>query len=155
MTDVELNICRELEKASAEELLAFYQYQIVVPYIFGSGSAAVADFFHDTGEDELQDHFMKLINRMGALGYVPRTLMDFAGVQSLAGCPYSIPGSMSDLQALLEQNIAAEECAIHHYEQILSLCEDVDAETYSMIEGILSDEREHLAGLQGLLSEIG
>lgn len=153
MEDIKLAICRILEVAAAEELVAGFQYQVVAPYLSGFEGAAIAKYFHDTAEDEVQDHFMKLQARMAQLDYTPRSLMNFAGLDALAECKYKVPGSLQDVRALLLQNVEAEDCAIARYEGLIKMCEGVDPVTRRLCEEIAADEWEHREGLVSFIDD--
>ena len=148
-----LSICKELEIAAAEEILAFYGYRVVSPYLVGQERANIEDFFNDTAKDELDDHFAKLLNRMNELQYVPTCIFDFANIQSTAECSYHTPENISEL--ILEQNIESEECAIRHYQRIIDLSRDLgDYATERMIKDIQADEYDHLSGLNDFLADL-
>lgn len=150
-----LKICRELEVAAAEEILAFYGYRVVSPYLVGQERANIEEFFNDTANDELDDHFVKLLNRMNELQYVPTRIFDFANIQSTAECSYHTPENISELIPILEQNIESEECAIRHYQRIIDLSRDLgDYATERMIKDIQADEYDHLSGLNDFLADL-
>lgn len=150
-----LSICKELEIAAAEEILAFYQYRAVSPYLVGQERANIEEFFNDTAKDELDDHFVKLLNRMNELQYVPTRIFDFANIQSTAECSYHTPENISELIPILEQNIESEECAIRHYQRIIDLSRDLgDYATERMIKDIQADEYDHLSGLNDFLADL-
>lgn len=150
-----LSICKELEVAAAEEILAFYGYRVVSPYLVGQERANIEEFFNDTAKDELDDHFVKLLNRMNELQYIPTRIFDFANIQSTAVCEYHTPENVSELIPILEQNIESEECAIRHYQRIIDLSRDLgDYTTERLVKEIQADEYDHLSGLHDFLSDL-
>lgn len=146
-------ICKVLEVAAAEELIAGFQYQVVAPYLSGFEGAAIAEYFRKTAEDEVRDHFMRLLARMSELGYTPRSLMNFEGLNTLAECKYMAPVVLTDVRALLEQNVKAEDCAIARYENLAVMCGDLDPVTRCMCEAIAKDEWAHRDGLVGFIDD--
>lgn len=153
MNQDQIAICKVLEIAAAEELIAGFQYQVVAPYLSGFEGVAIAKYFHKTAEDEIQDHFLKLQDRMSQLGYTPRSLMNFEGLNALAECKYMPPVVLSDVRGLLEQNVKAEDCAIARYENLAAMCGDVDPVTRRLCEEIAKDEWEHRDGLIGFIDD--
>ena len=60
----------------------------------------------------------------------------------------------ADVINLLKQNIAAERCAVIRYEEIASLCNNVDYTTCDIAKRIMADEEKHEQDLQDLLRDI-
>lgn len=150
------DICEMLEAAAASEVLAWYQYVVVAPYLVGRPERlAISERFNHNASDELGDHFSKLQARMSELGYVPRAMFDIKALDSLSPCPYSVPESEAALRVLLLQNIELEECAIRTYQSIIDVCSGgVDSTTERLAKDIQSDEWEHLGALQDFLADI-
>ena len=101
-----------LNKALADEWLAYYQYWIGSKVVKGefSKEAIVELIQHATDEkrhaDMLTDHIVKL-------GGVP--ILDFLDIQDLSGCGYITPPASGDIKIILQQNIEGERCAIRFY----------------------------------------
>lgn len=140
-----------LEAAAASEVIAYYQYSVVTGVLRQLGHDHVADEFMRIAKDELDDHYLGLLGRMGELGYIPTRLFNVASVSNgLSPCAYAAPVAVEDLAYTLQQNIDAEACAIEVYSSILALPE-LDQDTRELVEGIKADEEEHKADLTKLL----
>ena len=147
-------ICRLLEVAAAEEILAGYQYQVVSPYLVGVERDAISEFLELTAKDEVDDHFRKLQARMSELGYIPRSLFDFSQLQVLSECKYVLVSSLSDLAGLMAKYVESEDCAIRRYEELARMCGDDDVVTRRLCEEIAADEWEHRDGFASFLSDL-
>ena len=105
-------ITKLLNKALADEWLAYYQYWVGSKVVKGefSKEAIVELIQHATDEkrhaDMLTDHIVKL-------GGVP--ILDFLDIQDLSGCGYITPPASGDIKIILQQNIEGERCAIRFY----------------------------------------
>jgi bacterioferritin len=72
----------------------------------------------------------------------------------MTNCGYEAPEDPY-VEALLEQNIKGEQCAIETYQRLVELTKDADPVTYNMVLSILADEIEHEADLQAFVEDIG
>lgn len=146
-----LRIGQALEEAAASEIVAYYQYSVVTGALRQLGHGDVADEFLRIAKDELDDHYLGLLGRMGELGYIPTRLFNIDSVSNgLSPCAYAAPVAVEDLAYTLQQNLDAEVCAIEVYSSILALPE-LDQATRELVEGIKADEEEHKADLAKLL----
>lgn len=59
----------------------------------------------------------------------------------------------TDIVAVIEGVIAAEEAAIEHYNKIIKTCDGVDYVTQDMVIGILGGEEDHRREFIGFLKE--
>lgn len=134
-----------LNKARAEEVIAYLQYEaqsILVPSLFMPG---LEDVFYEHATEEL-DHSRKLAKRLHELGcnsivYDPIEIGNLSDISMNIG---------SNVKEMIISNVKSEEAAITRYKQILELC-DSDSTTRRVIEDILADEEHHLTELKNLL----
>lgn len=139
-----------LNKAYADEWLAYYQYWIGAKVAVGMmRGAAVAELL-EHADDELR-HAGMLVERIIQLGGTP--LLSPEEWDKMTNCGYEKPKDPS-VVALLKQNIKGEQCAIKVYNKIVKMTEGKDPITYRMVLEILEDEVEHEEDLEALLEDI-
>ncbi|HEY3377105.1 MAG TPA: ferritin-like domain-containing protein [Armatimonadota bacterium] len=139
-----------LNKAFADEWLAYYQYWIGAKVVKGPTKEAVMAELNLHALDELR-HAGLVANRIIQLGGTPLT--DPAQWLQLSGCGYMAPNDPFE-RMILEQNIAGEQCAISTYSKLLDLTRGKDEVTFNMVALILTDEVEHEDDLQNLLEDL-
>ncbi len=140
----------QLNAALSEEWLAFYQYWIGAQVVEGAMRSDVQREFNEHALEEFA-HAKMLADRIVQLEGVP--VLDPMQWSILARCKYSIPLD-TDVTNLLKQNIAAERCAVIRYEEIASLCNNVDYTTCDIAKRIMAEEEEHEQDLQDLLRDV-
>lgn len=140
----------QLNAALSEEWLAFYQYWIGAQVVEGAMRSDVQREFNEHALEEFA-HAKMLADRIVQLEGVP--VLDPMQWSILARCKYSIPLN-TDVTNLLKQNIAAERCAVIRYEEIASLCNNVDYTTCDIAKRIMAEEEEHEQDLQDLLRDV-
>ena len=143
-------LIKELNKALADEWLAYYQYWIGAKVAVGQMRNAVVAELEEHAEEELE-HAGMLVERILQLGGTP--LLDPADWYKETNCKYEIP-SDPKVKVLLAQNIRGEQCAIEVYNKLAKMTRDVDPITYNMVLEILEDEVEHEEDLEALLEDI-
>jgi bacterioferritin len=139
-----------LNKAYADEWLAYYQYFIEAKVVKGiMKDAAIAELTqHAT--DELR-HANMVADRITQLGGTP--LLDPKEWFTHTNCGYEAPND-ADVVAILNDSIKGEQCAISTYSSIADIVKDKDIITYNMVSEILADEVEHEEDLQALHDDI-
>ncbi len=139
-----------LNRAYADEWLAYYQYYIEEKVIKGiMKDAAVAELAqHAT--DELR-HADMVAQRILQLGGTP--LLNPKEWFTHTNCGYEEPKNF-DVVAILEDAIKGEQCAIDTYSKIAEMTKDKDIVTYDIVSSILADEVEHEEDLQALHDDI-
>jgi bacterioferritin len=147
--DVE-NVLILLNKAFADEWLAYYQYWVGAQVAKGPMRGAVVAELNEHAEDELK-HAGMLATRIIQLGGTP--VLDPADWRTLSNCGYDAPAN-PHVQAIVEQNVKGEQCAIDVYNNLLGVTTDKDIVTYNMVAEILEDEVEHEEDLQALLEDM-
>ncbi|MGB9680495.1 MAG: ferritin-like domain-containing protein [Thermoanaerobacteraceae bacterium] len=143
-------IIESLNKALADEWLAYYQYWIGSKVARGPMSGAVATELSEHASEEL-DHAEKLTKRIIQLGGIP--ILKPEDWYKLTNCGYDTPEN-PDVKVLLDQNIRGERCAIGVYNKMLEELKDVDPITYHIILEILEDEVEHEEDLENLKEDM-
>ena len=158
MSEMAIKICNldvqklltELNAAFAEEWLAYYQYWIGAHVAEGNLSSAAHDEFMEHANEEL-NHAEKLAKRIAELGGTPLTHPN--QWEKFAKCPYEEPNNTC-ASVLLEQNLAAERCAVARYHKICEMTHGKDFVTFDLALSILKDEIEHEQKLYSLICEI-
>ncbi|MBW3018897.1 ferritin-like domain-containing protein [Candidatus Woesearchaeota archaeon] len=138
-----------LNKALADEWLAYYQYWAGAKVAKGPMRPNVADEFEEHAKEEL-GHANKVAERIIQLGGTPIISPDF----SKSNCKYDAPKNPFVVN-VLKQNIKAEQCAIETYKKLIDFVRSKDDVTYDMVLSILKEEVEHEEELQMLLEDIG
>ncbi len=143
-------LLKMLNKAYADEWLAYYQYWVGAKVAVGRMRGIVAGELEEHAGEELK-HAVMLTERIITLGGTP--LLTPQDLLKESGCGYDAP-SNPDTRKLVEQNIKGEQCAIMTYKKILDFVEGKDPVTYHIILEILEDEIEHEEDLEALLADM-
>lgn len=148
---LEINdIITQLNKAYADEWLAYYQYFIEAKVIKGiMKDAAIAELTQHAA-DELR-HATMVADRIIQLGGTPLTHPQHWFMHT--NCGYEEPKEF-DVVAILDDAIKGEQCAISIYSKIAEMTKDKDIVTYDIVSQILADEVEHEEDLQALHDDI-
>ncbi|WP_304543903.1 ferritin-like domain-containing protein [Sulfurimonas microaerophilic] len=143
-------VIRLLNKAYADEWLAYYQYFIEAKVVKGiMKDAAIAELTqHAT--DELR-HANMVADRILQLGGTP--ILNPKEWFTQTNCGYEEPSNF-DVVSILDDSIKGEQCAISTYSSIAEIVKDKDIITYNMVNEILADEVEHEEDLQALHDDI-
>lgn len=143
-------VIKLLNKAFADEWLAYYQYWIGAQVAEGPLRPSIVQELEEHATQEF-DHAKKLSKRIIQLGGTP--LMSPQEWLKECNCPYQAPADKFVL-SIVEQNIKAEQCAIEVYNTLLKTVKNDDPVTYDLILGILQDELEHEEEMQNLANDI-
>ena len=139
-----------LNKAFADEWLAYYQYWIGAKIAVGPMRDGVIAELEQHATEEF-GHSLLLVNRIIQLGGTP--ILKPEDWYKETNCGYDAPEDPS-VFALLDQNIKGEQCAIMTYQGLLTQVKDKDYVTYNMLLGILSDEVTHEEDLQAIVNDL-
>jgi len=139
-----------LNKALADEWLAYYQYWTGAKVAAGPMRGAVTMELEEHAAEELM-HAEMLVERILTLGGTP--LLSPQAWYEMTNCGYEAPEDPY-VGVLLEQNIAGEQCAIKVYKEMLDFTKDRDPVTYEMALDIMTDEIEHEEDLQALQEDM-
>jgi bacterioferritin len=139
-----------LNKALADEWLAYYQYWIGAKVVKGPMKDAVIAELDLHATEELA-HAVLLTTRIVQLGGTP--VLSPAEWMKITNCGYDAPEDPY-VGKVLEQNIKGEQCAIKTYNNLLGITREGDPVSYNMILGILSQEVEHEEDLDALREDL-
>jgi len=139
-----------LNKAYADEWLAYYQYFIEAKVIKGIMKDAAIAELQQHANDELR-HANMVADRILQLGGTP--LLHPQDWFTHTNCGYDAPKEF-DVVNILEDAIKGEQCAISVYSQIAEMTREKDIVTYDIVSQILADEVEHEEDLQALHDDI-
>ncbi len=135
-----------LNKAFADEWLAYYQYWLGAKIVKGPMKDAIAaELLLHAGEELAHADMLAL--RIIQLGGTP--LISPEEWLKTTHCGYEAPTNPF-VKEILAQNIHGEQCAIDVYTKLLAIVKDKDPVTYNMVLTILSQEVEHEEDLQAL-----
>jgi bacterioferritin len=144
------NIITGLNRAYADEWLAYYQYFIEAKVIKGIMKDAAIAELEQHATDELR-HANLVADRILQLGGTP--LLNPQDWFTHTNCGYEEPKNF-DVVSILEDSIKGEQCAISVYSNLAELTKDKDIVTYDIVSQILADEVEHEEDLQALYDDI-
>jgi bacterioferritin len=139
-----------LNKALADEWLAYYQYWVGAKVAQGPARGIVAGELMEHADEELE-HANMLTERILQLGGTP--LLTPEDWYKMTNCGYEAPADPY-VEVLLDQNIKGEQCAIEVYQKLLNFTKDADPITYALALEILTDEVEHEEDLQAILEDM-
>lgn len=139
-----------LNKAFADEWLAYYQYWLGAKVVKGPMKEAVIAELLQHATDELR-HADMVAGRIVQLGGTPVT--EPKKWYDVTGCGYDAPEDPF-VEAILNQNIKGERCAIGYYKKLLEMTQAKDPVTYNMVLQILQDEVAHEEDLQSLAEDL-
>jgi len=138
-----------LDKAFADEWLAYYQYWIGSKVIKGPMKEAVIAELVQHAADELR-HSEMFTTRIIQLGGAP--VIKPEDWYKYTNCGYEAPEDPF-VRIILDQNIKGEQCAISEYNRLMEETKDKDPVTYTIVLQILQDEVEHEEDLQARLED--
>jgi len=148
---VDINdIITGLNKAYADEWLAYYQYFIEAKVVKGIMKDAAIAELEQHAADELR-HANLVADRILQLGGTP--LLNPKDWFTHTNCGYEEPKNF-DVVSILKDSIKGEQCAISVYSNLAELTKDKDIVTYDIVSQILADEVEHEEDLQALYDDI-
>jgi bacterioferritin len=139
-----------LNKALADEWLAYYQYWVGTKVVKGPMREATAAELLQHATEEL-GHAELLSNRLIQLGGT--LLLAPEDWYKMTNCGYEPPEDPY-VEVVLEQNIKGEQCAIEVYQKLVNFTRDIDPVTYEIVLSILTDEIEHEEDLQAIAEDI-
>jgi bacterioferritin len=144
------HILELLNKALADEWLAYYQYWIGAKVVVGPMKGEVEGELIEHANDELR-HADMLVERILQLGGTP--IIDPKEWHKKTNCGYDAPAD-PNVYKILDQNIKGEQCAIDVYSKLLKETVQIDPVTYQIAVEILRDEEEHEEDLEGIVEDL-
>jgi len=139
-----------LNRAYADEWLAYYQYYIEAKVIKGIMKDSIITELNEHATDELR-HADMVANRILQLGGTP--ILNPKEWFEKTNCGYEEPKDF-DVVAILQDAIKGEQCAISTYSTLAELTKNKDIVTYNIVSEILADEVEHEEDLQAVYEDI-
>lgn len=147
--DVE-KLLNMLNAALAEEWLAYYQYWIGARLMEGPMRSEVEPELLIHADEEL-NHAVMVVERIIQLGGTP--VINPSDWTKWARCDYDEP-SDPYIEAILEQNLKGERCAIKRYQEIADFTAGKDHSTHQMAVQILNDELEHEDDIEAWIADL-
>ncbi len=139
-----------LNEALCEEWLAYYQYWIGARMMEGPMRSEIEPELLLHADQEL-NHAVMVVERIIQLGGTP--VLTPAEWMKLSKCAYEIP-SDPYIEAILNQNLTGERCAINRYKGIADFTNGKDHSTHQMAVTILNEELEHEQDIEDWLGDI-
>jgi bacterioferritin len=139
-----------LNKALADEWLAYYQYWIGAKVVKGPMKDAVISELQLHATEELT-HAELLATRIVQLGGTP--VLSPVEWSRITNCGYDVPEDPY-VEVILDQNIKGEQCAIRTYNKLLDITREADPVTFNIILKIITDEVEHEEDLAALKEDL-
>ena len=143
-------LIKTLNKAFADEWLAYYQYWMGAKVAVGIPKENVVAELTQHAADELR-HAGMVADRIIQLGGAP--LLEPKEWYDYTNCGYDKPKN-PDVRVLLDQNIKGEQCAIGVYKKIMEYTQGKDPVTYDMALQIMTDEIMHEEDLEAIKTDI-
>jgi len=143
-------VIAKLNKAFADEWLAYYQYWVGAQVAVGIFREDVQAELLEHANEEL-GHAQKVADRIIELGGTP--LVEPKEWYKFTNCGYEAP-SHPDTRVLLEQNLKGERCAIEVYKDLAEFTRGKDVITYHMALEIMKDELGHEQDLEDIEEDI-
>ena len=132
-----------LVRNAAAELTTFYYYTILRVNLIGLEGEGLKQIAEDARIED-RNHFEALVPRIYELGgSLPGSMVEF---HNISACPpASLPADPSNVKAMLEVLLKAEQCAVRGYTAICDMTFGKDHRTYDLALAILHEEIEHEA----------
>jgi bacterioferritin len=149
-TDVD-KLIEKLQKAYADEWLAYFYYTLGAKLARGMEAKVVAEELERIAKEELE-HVEELADRIIYLG--GDLVRKWKEIEEIANCPsVEVPQDPKDLKGLIKAVVDGERCAIDVYHKILQDLGSIhkDPSTYHLIRHILDEEIEHEDTFENML----
>lgn len=132
-----------LVRNAAAELTTYYYYTILRVNLIGLEGEGLKQIAEDARIED-RNHFEALVPRIYELGgSLPASMVDF---HDASACPPAgLPADPTDVNAMLEVLLKAEQCAVRGYTHICDMTFGKDHRTYDLALAILHEEIEHEA----------
>jgi len=143
------DLVHDLNKAYADEWLAFYLYWYMAQTVSGKSYEDIAEFLNKISKDELE-HATELADLIIKLGGLP--LADPMELEKNANSAYLMPPkNTADVNRIIRIVTEAEAGAIEVYSKIAKKTLGKDHVTYQLVTHILSEEVSHEEMFENLL----
>jgi len=132
-----------LIKNAAAELTTYYYYTILRANLIGFDGEGLKVIAEDARIED-RNHFEALVPRIYELGgKLPNLMKEF---HDMSACPPALlPSDPTDIKAIVEVLLKAEQCAVRGYTEICNMTAGKDHRTYDLALAILNEEIQHEA----------
>jgi bacterioferritin len=142
-------LVKDLNKAYADEWLAFYLYWYMAQTVSGRAYEDIKEMLEKVAKDELE-HASELADLITKLGDVPTA--NPMELEKNANAPYMMPPkNTADINRIIRIVTEAEAGAIDVYNKIAKKTLGKDHITYQLVTHILSEEASHEELFENLL----
>lgn len=143
------DLIKDLNKAYADEWLAYYSYWYMARTVTGKGYEDMSEFLSKIAKDE-EEHAAELADRIQELGGLP--IVHPVELEKNANAPYpKPPKDTSDYNKIIKVVLDAEAGAIEVYNKLAAKTFGKDHATYQLISHILDEEVKHEEMFEDLL----
>lgn len=143
------DLVKDLNKAYADEWLAFYLYWYMAQVVSGRAYKNIQEMLNKVAKDEL-GHAQELADLIIKLGDVP--IADPMELEKHANAPYLMPPkNRTDINRIIRIVAEAEANAIEVYNKIAKKTLGKDHVAYQLVTHILSEEVDHEEIFESLL----
>ncbi len=143
------DLVHDLNKAYADEWLAFYLYWYMAQTVSGKAYEDVSEMLMKVAKDELE-HARELADLIIKLGGAP--VANPMELEKNANAPYAMPPkNTADVNRIIRIVTEAEATAIEVYNKIAKKTFGKDNVTYQLVTHILSEEVDHEELFENLL----
>jgi len=143
-------LIKMLNEALSEEWLAFYQYWIGARVMEGPMRSEIEPELLIHADQEL-NHAVLVVDRIIQLGGTP--VLNPAYWTKFSKCDYDEPTDPY-VEAILQQNLKGERCAINRYQDIAEFTHGKDHTTHQMALTILNEELEHEEDIESWIADL-
>lgn len=148
------NVIDVLNSLIADEYFAWAQYYMGKIAAKGKTLNFLGKIFDENGEDELEDHFKRLVDYVQ--GVDGRVIVDVNKMKEITNCPFIEIEDGVSTSELAEIALKMEDCAIDAYRSALALDEVRSRpELVVLLSDILNDEIVHRREIMDLRGSIG
>lgn len=143
------DLVRDLNKAYADEWLAFYLYWYMAQVVSGRSYEDMQEFLNKIAKDELE-HAKEVADLIIKLGGIP--IANPMELEKNANAPYLVPPkNTADINRMIRIVTEAEAGAIDVYNKIAKKALGKDNVTYQLVTHILAEEVEHEEMFENLM----
>lgn len=143
------DLVRDLNKAYADEWLAYYLYWYMAQTVSGKAYEDMSEFLMKIAKDELE-HAQEVADMIIKLGGMP--IANPMELEKNANAPYSMPPkNTADINRIIRIVTEAEATAIDVYNKIAKKALGKDNVVYQLVTHILSEEVDHEEMFENLL----
>ncbi len=134
-------LIKQLVINSSVEFTAYYYFTLLRANCTGMEGEGIKGVIEDARLEDLS-HFESCIERIYQLGgQLPKDAVDYI---KMSGCEFlQVPDNPTDLKAILEKCLKAEQGAIINWDKVCKMTHGKDPTTFEIAKDILAEEIEH------------